>query len=557
MRNNHAALIPALFCLGLAFLALQCSNPTMTAGTVTQSGNGRVMGALVTATGAPASGTLVKLFPSYYDPVVDGVIVPADTTDATGRYRFDDIDSGTYSITAVNGDSKTRAARFGITIAGDTVMVLPDTMRIPGSIRVALPGTIDPANGYLYVPGTTIYSRLGGQTGYITMDSVPAGVAMSVYYTVGNSTTIPKVIRDSATVLPGSVTTLEYVDWKYRRDLYLNTTATGAQVSATVTGFPVLVRLTSNNFIFADAGRNGDDLRFTKSDGTLLPFEIERWDSTSSLAEIWVRVDTVYGDNSSQNITMYWGNPGAKSASNGAAVFDTSASGGFGGVWHLNEPARDMAKDATGNHFDGTPSDTAPAAADGRIGAAWEFNGISSFVDIKNTANGKLNFPQDGRYSISAWVYVDTLDNGYHMIAGKGNGQYFLKQYYTQTVQPYTWEFVEYHDKSGWQITDYPATEKAWVYLTGVRDKGNQYFYVNGNLVNTAAHTNSETLARDTTQNVTIGKYAQSVTVPNEGFDPFKGIIDEVRISDVSRSAEWEKLCYMNQKTPDALVVFK
>jgi hypothetical protein len=223
----------------------------------------------------------------------------------------------------------------------------------------------------------------------------------------------------------------------------------------------------------------------------------------------------------------------------------------------LSEPAQTAAKDATGNHFDGTPSDTAPAATDGQIGAAWEFNGASSFVDMKNTANGKLNFQQDGQYSISAWAYLDTLDNGYHMIVGKGNGQYFLKQYYTQTAQPYTWEFVEYHDKSGWQITDYPATGRTWVYITGVRDKGNQYFFINGELVNSTININSQTLARDTTHNVTIGKYAQSVTVPNEGFDPFKGKIDEVRISNVPRSADWEKLCYMNQKTLDALIAFK
>ena len=558
MRNNHVTLFPALFFSALAMLALECSNPERMAGTVTQSGNGRVAGTLVTTTGAPASGTQVELLPSDYDPVVDGVTIPRDTTDATGRYAFDSIKMGVYNIVAVHPDQTTRAATFGINVVADeTVILVPDTLRAPGSIRVVLPVAMDSTNGYLYVPGTTIYSLLGGHNGYVTLDSVPAGVTMSVYYSSVNSSTVPKAIRDSAIVMPGSVTTIQYADWKHLKSLHLNTTATGAQVSSDVTGFPVLVRLTSNNFNFADAGKNGGDLRFTKSNGTPLPFETERWDSADGLAEIWVWIDTVYGNNSSQNIVMYWGNPGAISASNSAAVFDTSVSGGFQGVWHLGEPAQATAKDATGNHFDGTPSDTAPAAAGGQIGTAWEFNGASSFIDMKNTATGKLNFPENGQYSVSAWVYVDTLDNGYHLIAGKGNGQYFLKQYYTQTTQPYTWEFVEYHDKSGWQITDYPATDKAWVYLSGVRDKGNQYFYVNGNLVNATAHTNSQTLARDTTQDVTIGKYVQAVTVPNEGFDPFKGRIDEVRISNVPRSGDWEKLCYMNQKTPDALVVFK
>jgi hypothetical protein len=37
----------------------------------------------------------------------------------------------------------------------------------------------------------------------------------------------------------------------------------------------------------------------------------------------------------------------------------------------------------------------------------------------------------------------------------------------------------------------------------------------------------------------------------------FKGMIDEIRISNVAYGPDWIKLCYMNQKAQDALVVFK
>jgi hypothetical protein len=37
----------------------------------------------------------------------------------------------------------------------------------------------------------------------------------------------------------------------------------------------------------------------------------------------------------------------------------------------------------------------------------------------------------------------------------------------------------------------------------------------------------------------------------------FKGIIDEVRVSRVANSNDWTKLCFMNQKANDALVIFK
>jgi hypothetical protein len=91
--------------------------------------------------------------------------------------------------------------------------------------------------------------------------------------------------------------------------------------------FPALVRLTSSTFDFSRALSGGADVRFTKSNGMPLPFEIERWDAASQAAEIWMKLDTVYGNDSSHFFTMWWGNPNAVSASDGEAVFDTA--GGF------------------------------------------------------------------------------------------------------------------------------------------------------------------------------------------------------------------------------------
>ena len=39
--------------------------------------------------------------------------------------------------------------------------------------------------------------------------------------------------------------------------------------------------------------------------------------------------------------------------------------------------------------------------------------------------------------------------------------------------------------------------------------------------------------------------------------DVFGGLLDEIRIANIQRSANWVKLCYMNQRVDDKLVVFK
>jgi hypothetical protein len=64
--------------------------------------------------------------------------------------------------------------------------------------------------------------------------------------------------------------------------------------------------------------------------------------------------------------------------------------------------------------------------------------------------------------------------------------------------------------------------------------------------------------ARNTADNFTIGRFARSVSIPYyQGWSYFKGRVDEVRITRGTLSADWIKLCYMNQKAHDALIIFR
>lgn len=252
----------------------------------------------------------------------------------------------------------------------------------------------------------------------------------------------------------------------------------------------------------------------------------------NKVAEIWVKADTVHGSDSMQSLMMYWGNIKATNSSNGVAVFDTA--NGFQGVWHLGEAGNAIAKDATGNHYDGTPSDTAPAGVEGTIGPCRVFNGSSNFIRMNGTANSKLNFQENDTYTISVWAYADTLDNGYHLVVGKNNEQYCLKfKTAVPTSSSMVWEFVEYHNRAGWYITNsLPVipSAKSWTFIVGVRKGTTQYFYLNGELVD------------------------DTISITPEGKCPFRGKIDEVRISNMAYSADLIKLRYMNQKGQDALV---
>ena len=78
--------------------------------------------------------------------------------------------------------------------------------------------------------------------------------------------------------------------WNYRRQLTIN----GGLVDELLTDFPVLVKLDSSFFDFSKVKTNGEDIRFTNSDETtLLKYEIEKWNSASGQAQIWVKIPSL------------------------------------------------------------------------------------------------------------------------------------------------------------------------------------------------------------------------------------------------------------------------
>jgi hypothetical protein len=204
----------------------------------------------------------------------------------------------------------------------------------------------------------------------------------------------------------------DFTQWTYSGTIRLNTKPSGADVTGNVRKFPVLIRLNTTNFNgFANTLPGGADIRFSKTDGTHIPYQIERWvdgASNNDAADIWVLVDTVYAADSLQAIKMYWGGKvGTADSSKGSAVFDTA--NGYQAVWHLGEVGNGNTSDATINNYTGTASGVAPVDTIGIIGRARKFNGYPSYFNVLKSASGKLNFSPGGPFTISTWVNADSV----------------------------------------------------------------------------------------------------------------------------------------------------
>ncbi len=547
----YSLIIGALFCT--------CGKSPVADGS-SDSGNIKLTGVIFTGSGKRAAGATVTMCSAGYTAAIanypaseePAATIKKTVTDDTGHFQFDSIEEGDYCIEGNDGISSAVLLKVNVPDTAAAPLYCEDTLH-PYSIVEGNIGSVSPESIQRFILVYGLDRRIPADAGGdFKITDMPVGTYR--FRVTSPDTSYNPITVDSITLAAGDTLSFPFFGWRHHTRIFLNTTSSGADISGNVTGFPVLVRLTKDNFNFGEAAAGGFDCRFTRPDNTPLSFEIERWDSEHESAEIWVKIDTISGNDDSRYFFMHWGNPETMPpAAASWHVFDTSA--GFQLVWHLSDTQADSVNDATLNHFNGTAAGmTAASVVGGIVGNARLFDGVSSSISIAHSSNGKLNFPHDGYYSLSAWVYAETLGNGSHVVISKGDEQYFLCSV-EGSSNGSSWSFVEFKDQFGWTSTTSSATEGRWVLLTGVKSGSSQYLYVNGEAVDSITTLLSSTRSRITDFDVAIGKFMENGVEEGDGF--FNGSIDEVRISSSSLSADWIRLCYMNQQTEDRLLVFR
>jgi hypothetical protein len=304
-------------------------------------------------------------------------------------------------------------------------------------------------------------------------------------------------------------------DWSYRKKL----TFDNSDQNENLINFPVLVNLSAYNFDYSKAKSDGTDLRFIDSDGsTELKYHIEDWNS-SGFSYAWVNVTNIAGGSSVDYIWVYYNNSDASNAQDECATYDDD----FVGVWHLDEISG-FHDDSTSNSNDGTPSGSIDQDADGKIDGADDFDGNDDCVDVGS--DNSLNLTSS--MTIEAWIYPQANMVDYDRIVekgwsesyyfGSGSGTNDLCVWLTNAERATTSENVV-------SINDWHH-----VAFTFDDDTNDITIYLDGKSKATGSYTGS---IPGCTRSVKIGKYYFDNTVT------FNGIIDEVRISDVTRTSDW------------------
>lgn len=545
-----------------ALLAAGCTeHPTETA----QGGGGSEAVALVGSfeypNHAPAARVRVRLRPKLFLSDtgsgtaaledVEGTVLDA-VTDAQGAFRMDSVRRGEYFL-EIN-DSASQGLLVPCTLTGDTseVELEKSALRPTGIVT----GSIVPPEGfsgrtYVQVYGLDRQVMADSATGAFRMDGMPAGVytLRAVYSSpavdpreIDSVEASPLDTNDIGAVRLAAFENENYSAWPRSMRLYLNTTASGANVAGGADDFPVLVRLDKDNFDFSQS--RGSDVRFADAKGKRLRYEVERWDSAAAMAELWVRVDRVAGNSNSQYLTMHWGLAGAQQIADSRQVFGADA--GFAGVWHLNEDAADtiaadLYKDAVG--YDPAADRISATERSGLIAYGATFGG-GDYITVPVAS--PLLQPND-RLTVSAWVRAARTGSLGGNILSMGDS-YNLRLTPTGSClfTFFNGETVQVETPKGLDLLD-----SAWHHLAGVYDGTALALYVDGKPSARVAAKGS--FDYRFWPGFVLGRHGNR----KPGYD-FIGSMDQVEVSgETARSADWIKLAYENQRAGAKLVEFR
>ncbi len=547
-----------------------CTISPNAGGGTSDTGNAKVAAIIHKPAGDRAANIPVTICPAGYYSSASAdsgekreLYVRTTHTDDTGYFGIDTIESGDYFIEVNDGTANAVLFRVSILPVKDSTVRLEDTLKpyagIEGNVGRAEDSTVE---RFLVVyglercvqvkhdgsfsldnlpPGTFSFRIISSDTSYSPID-----LKEVVLYSGKKS---PIIIKDSADTLTESIHSAEII---------LNTTSDGAGVGRDVYDFPVLVRLTGDNFGFLEAKDDGSDIRFAKKDGTPLVFDFEYWDPVRHTAAVWVSVDTIYGNSDSQSFLMMWGNTADIAVVRKSAVFDTAR--GFFACYHFSGNV----EDATPNRFHGVNYGSADAA-NGLIGRARSFDGVSQYIslgDLPDRPAGTLFcwFKPAATVSSSTsktqgiWGKKESDDVNFSLslsgtdffISKDFNASYGYGKLISKLEQPR----VGYYLVS----TTTPFNAGKWYFAAWSWGDGGDSLYVNGILE--ASTQNSLTVSANASEEIGRNVFDYN-NVPGGGPRYFSGLIDEFRIDKTCRSAAWIKLCYMNQRPDDKLVRVK
>jgi len=335
---------------------------------------------------------------------------------------------------------------------------------------------------------------------------------------------------------------LSLSSFAYRKAITIDHTKVSGTTN--LTNFPVLINLPTDASLSAHAQDathgNGGDILFTTSStawntGTVndkLAHEIETYTASNGSLQAWVKIPSLNASNAAQDtvIYMYYGNASATNQQNKTAVWDSNTKM----VQHMNQNPGGNAPqmtDSTQYANNGTSGGgmTSGNLAAGQVDGATSFDGTSQYMYVGNGSG--LNMTNE--LTISAWAKSSDVSLINRDILGKFSYEGYRICFNGNTINA-SIKTSGYNDL----FFNNPQNNTFYHIVATFKKDNDMVLYVDG--VNVSSRVPISGNISNVVQDVFVG-YQQIAG------DSFNGSIDEVRISDTARSADWIATEYNNQ----------
>jgi hypothetical protein len=317
--------------------------------------------------------------------------------------------------------------------------------------------------------------------------------------------------------------------YAYCRMLTVNHT----QVAATLSNFTVMVSVALPSAHIQNA--NCYDCIFTSDNAgsTLLNWEAESYAAGSLVAHVLIGS---LSNSSDTQFYIFYGKAGVSSFQGGTTGSAWDAN--YVAIQHLSTLPASAVDSISG--VSGTIANV--TATTGEIGGGGSFNGTSSSIDMLPASATTDRFAGD--FTLSAWF--NTSSTGYQVILGKETSG--SPDEWILAINAHAAGTMELWDQTAQTYAYAAYTGSAWQHGVCLRASGTMNCYVNGT-VGTSAASSTNFVSVSGYNDLFIGE--RQYTSFQEWFN---GAIDEVRVSNVARSASWITTEYNNQKPGSNLV---
>jgi hypothetical protein len=305
--------------------------------------------------------------------------------------------------------------------------------------------------------------------------------------------------------------------------------------------FPFLFNTTDLAFkTIANGGHiyssNGNDIVFSTdpNGSTKLDYELETYNPVTGQIIAWIRIPTL-SYTVDTPIYMFYGNSSITTPQqNPTGVWNSN----YLGVWHLPNGTTLTANDSTSNGHNGTLGSSSTATA-GQIGGGANVNTPATGA-ISIPAYNSVTFPAA---TFSAWVDMSQLNGWAGIIYGRdGSGPIGMDINGAGNLA-YTWNSGS-GSTWGWD-SGLGIPTGSWAYtVISIASSGTTAYVCQSGSCSSSYQSLTEN-PQTSTANWYLGSDQES-----PGGRYWGGSIDEARISDIARSADWIATEYNNQNSP-------